>query len=65
MDDPSNWRGDQDIVDLASWRAAGFGEFEDDDVSESKPPKIKEEDGGLEERFSGSSLRLKIPENMV
>lgn len=31
MDDPGNWRGDQDIVDLESWRRAGLGEFEDEE----------------------------------
>ena len=30
MDDPSNWRGDQDVVDLESWRRAGFGEFDEE-----------------------------------
>jgi len=62
MDDPSNWRGDQDIVDLASWRAAGLGEFEDDDArSESKPPGLKEVDSSS----SDFSVRLKRAEDIA
>ncbi|KAL7410785.1 hypothetical protein BDY24DRAFT_417639 [Mrakia frigida] len=33
MDNPSNWRGDQDLVDLDSWRRAGLGEFEEEETT--------------------------------
>ena len=66
MDDPANWRGDQDIVDLDSWRAAGLGEFQDDDDLEySKPSGIKEEDDGRESSSSVFSVKLKGSEGVA
>jgi len=43
MDSPSNWRGDQDIVDLESWRRAGLGEFEEEQDEEvDETPSVKQ-----------------------
>lgn len=64
MDDPSNWRGDQDIVDLESWRRAGLGEFVDEgerELEEPKLPRTREKIRDEEDELEGASTLCVSP----
>lgn len=59
MDNPSNWRGDQDLVDLDSWRRAGLGEFEEEETVGVEQRKSAE-NSPIDEKES-NRVRIALP----